>query len=299
MRFGRYTAIEKINVGGMAEIYKATTSDGKLFAIKRILPAYSQNKRFVELFIDEARVSLSLRHPNIIKVYDIGILEDNTYFLAMEYIEGKNLFELIRDLKSKGRTMPLDISLCITSSILDGLDYAHNVRDIYNRDLKIVHQDISPPNIMVSHTGEVKILDFGIAQCLNYENLYDIEEKIIKGKLGYMSPEQVSGKDVDIRTDIFSCGILLFEMLSMERLFYSEERDRVIKMIKKTKIPKLTKINSMVNQTLEKMVSKVLERKARKRFQTAKEFKSALLSQIDGLTQNVMRERIGAFMGSL
>jgi serine/threonine protein kinase len=235
--FGKYFLTERIAVGGMAEIYKAKTFgvDGfeKVLAIKKILTHYSADKEFITMLTDEAKLVVNLSHANIVQVYDLGRVGDD-YFISMEYINGINLRELIEHAIQIKEKIPEDIALYIISEVCKGLDYAHSKRDENGDPINIVHRDISPQNILVSHDGGVKIVDFGIAKAAMNSSQTNIG--ILKGKVTYMAPEQAFGKPIDGRTDLFSCGIILYELFSQKRLFTGDSQMEILKKIRNTKI---------------------------------------------------------------
>jgi serine/threonine-protein kinase len=212
-KFGNYELLEKVAVGGMAEIFKARSAHGqgveKLVCIKRIHPALSADKSFVAMFIDEARLGVKMVHGNIVPVFDFGYV-DGHYFLAMEYVEGQDLAGLSGRAQVLGLDWPLKLAIYVTMEILEGLAYAHQCRDDQGRPLELVHRDVSPSNILVSNDGQVKLLDFGIARSQARE--FETRTGVIKGKPGYMSPEQAAGLKVDARSDVWSCGAVLHEL---------------------------------------------------------------------------------------
>ncbi|UCF01675.1 MAG: protein kinase [Deltaproteobacteria bacterium] len=220
IRFGKYLILDKIASGGMAELFRAkiTSVEGfeKLVAIKKILPNLTQDSNLINMFIDEAKLAAMLTHQNIVQIYDLGSME-GAYFIAMEYIHGKDLRVRSNKSKEKGLPLPLEYALYITCRICSGLDYSHNLKDFKGNPLKLIHRDISPQNILVTYEGEVKIVDFGIAKAAR--KTADTREGLIKGKVAYMSPEQAAGKTIDHRSDIFSAGILLYEMITGVRMF--------------------------------------------------------------------------------
>ncbi len=224
IRFGKYLILDKIATGGMAELFRAkiTSVEGfeKLIAIKKILPNLTQDSNLVDMFIDEAKLAAMLTHQNIVQIYDLGSME-GAYFIAMEYIHGKDLRVLSNKSKKKGLPLPLEYALYITSGICSGLDYSHNLKDFQGNPLKLIHRDISPQNILVTYEGEVKIVDFGIAKAA--KKTADTREGLIKGKVAYMSPQQAAGKSIDHRSDIFSTGILLYEMITGVRMFEGDD----------------------------------------------------------------------------
>jgi serine/threonine protein kinase len=218
--FGKYTLLERIGSGGMAEIYRAKMFGAhgfeKELAVKKILPHLTDDKEFVEMFIDEAKIMVGLVHGNIVQVYDLGEIEGQ-YFIGMEFVHGKDLLDVLARCAEQQLKLPLKLALLIVVESLKGLDYAHKATDPYGRPLGLIHRDVSPSNILLSYTGDVKIGDFGVAKAANQRNL--TEAGTLKGKVGYMSPEQVKGDPIDHRSDLFSVGIMLFEILNMRRLF--------------------------------------------------------------------------------
>jgi serine/threonine protein kinase len=238
IKFGKYYLLERLAVGGMAEIYKAKIFgvDGfeKQMVVKQILPQYARNREFVTMFIDEAKITVSLSHGNIVPVYELGQI-DGIYFLSMDYIDGKNLGELLDAGIEAKNLLSVPHALFIACEVLAGLDYAHRKTDERGNPLNIVHRDVSPQNILISFDGSVKIVDFGIAHAAT--KAHATQAGVIKGKFGYMSPEQALGKDVDSRSDIFTAGILLWEMLTLERLFGGESDTQALDRIKRADVP--------------------------------------------------------------
>jgi len=213
--FGNYELMEKVAVGGMAEIFKARAIHGqgveKLVCIKRIHPALSADKSFVAMFIDEARLGVQMVHGNIVPVFDFGYV-DGHYFLAMEYVAGQDLAAFCGRAQVVGVAWPPELAFFVTMEILEGLAYAHHKRDDSGRPLELVHRDVSPSNVLVSRDGQVKLLDFGIARSQARE--FETRTGVIKGKPGYMSPEQAAGMKVDARADVWSCGAVLHELIT-------------------------------------------------------------------------------------
>jgi serine/threonine protein kinase/cytochrome c-type biogenesis protein CcmH/NrfG len=222
-KFGKYQLLDKIATGGMAELFRAklTGAEGfeKLIAIKKILPHLSGEGELVKAFIDEAKLAALLQHENIVQIYDFGSMEGE-YFIAMEYLFGKDLRTITQ--KASKRNMPLGLEniLYMASRICAGLDYSHNLHDLQGRPLNIIHRDVNPQNIFNTYQGQVKIIDFGIAKAASHNTT--THEGLIKGKLAYMSPEQANGEVIDHRSDIFSLGIILYELLAEKRMFEGE-----------------------------------------------------------------------------
>ncbi len=222
-RFGKYMLLDKIALGGMAELYRAmiTGVQGfeKLIAVKRILPHLTIEKELVDSFIDEAKLAALLHHQNIVQIYDFGSVE-KSYFIAMEYLFGKDLKQVTEKAKQKGGQLDLGNALHIVSRIASGLHYAHNLKDFQGKPLNIIHRDISPQNVFITYEGDVKIVDFGIAKAATQSSMTQVG--MIKGKVAYMSPEQADGKLIDYRSDIFSLGIILYELVTGKRMFQGD-----------------------------------------------------------------------------
>jgi serine/threonine protein kinase len=220
LRLGPYELLRRIATGGMAEVYLARRAGPhgfqKIVAVKRILPQFARDSDFVAMFVDEARVCARLSHPNIVQVFDFGE-QDGELYMAMEYVDGTTGARLIRAASSRTEEISLDVCLHITLSILRALEYAHGARDDDGKPLSLVHRDVSPGNVLIDRSGAVKLTDFGIARAAEIERRTDVGQ--LKGKLGYMSPEQVVGRELDARSDIFTLGIVLAEMLILRPLF--------------------------------------------------------------------------------
>jgi serine/threonine protein kinase len=223
IQFGKYQLLERVAVGGMAELYRAkVTGDHgfeKLVAIKKILPHLTDEGNLVKAFIDEAKLAALLQHENIVQIYDFGSM-DGEYFIAMEYLFGKDLRRLINKARENAAPLNPANTLYIISRICAGLDYSHNLKDLQGKPLNIIHRDINPQNIFVTYEGQVKIIDFGIAKAASHNST--THDGLIKGKLAYMSPEQAKGQTIDRRSDIFSTGIILYELLTGKRMFQGE-----------------------------------------------------------------------------
>jgi serine/threonine protein kinase len=270
--FGRYVLLEKLAVGGMAEIYKAKTYgvDGfeKQLAIKRILPHCAADTEFIKMLVDEAKLTVLLSHANIVQVYDLGKVGDD-YFISMEFINGTNLREVMTRQRDEGQKLSEEVAVYIMSEVCKGLDYAHRKTDSQGNPLNIVHRDISPQNILISFEGEVKIVDFGIAKAAM--NVSHTMAGILKGKVAYMSPEQALGKPIDHRTDIFSAGVLLYEMLTGDKLFSGETQFEVLNQIRTTRINTLM-LPDHIPGPLKAVLAKSLAYNAKDRYQTAGDF---------------------------
>jgi len=268
----RYRVVEKIAAGGMAEVFRAESAgvEGfkKTVAIKRVLSHLSEKKQFIGMFLDEARLSAHLTHSNCVQVFDIG-MGDNTYFIVMEYVDGSDLKTLIEYTKSAGRPFSLEEACLICVKICEGLSYAHNARDGRGQPLNLVHRDMSPPNVLITRYGEIKIVDFGLAKANS--QLERSEPGIIKGKFGYLSPEAAYGQVVDSRTDIFAVGIILWEILAGRRLFLGETDFATVQQVQAAVIPSIRDFNRACPESLERVLQKALAREPSERYQTAAE----------------------------
>lgn len=277
----RYRIVDKVDAGGMAEIYraKAITVDGfeKLVAIKRILPALCSKPKFVNMFLDEARLAMHLNHANIVQVFDVGRAQ-GTYFIVMEFVDGHNLRRLFQRLAEVGLRFPVSIALFVIAEVLKGLGHAHDRRDANGNSLGIVHRDVSPPNILISKSGEVKLTDFGLAKAVTQGELTD--PGIVKGKFSYLSPEAVDGRAVDHRADIFSTGVVLWELLANRRLFLGKSEVETVELVQKAEVPSLTLLNPDVTEDLDRIVAKSLHRDPRKRYHSAREMGDALTNYL-------------------
>ena len=295
----QYVLAERIARGGMAEIYlgKAVGKDAfqRIVAIKRILPHYSQDKEYVEMFRDEAHICKRLQHANIVQVYDFTEVK-GSYALVMEHIDGADFKTLLAKCEEANRRLSVPMSLYIIANVAKGLHYAHTkVDEVNGKLLGIVHRDVSPQNILLSYEGEVKITDFGIAAADNKNQ--ETRPGVVKGKYTYMSPEQVQAKPLDRRSDIFSLSIVLWEALAMKRLFAGKTEVQTIKKVQNCEIPlKLTDLNKEVSRELMELVHKGLEKDPKKRFQTGAEFAKAILKYLHSKYPEFLSSELGDFL---
>lgn len=263
----KYILLDTLGVGGMAEIFrgKLVGDQGfeKLIVIKKLLDHLSKNEEMVSHFIDEARLAALLQHDNIACIYDFGNISGN-YFIAMEYLFGKDLFTFKQKLVKQNRVIPPGFALYIASKICDGMDYAHNLKDLQSKPLNIIHRDLTPHNIFITYEGKVKVIDFGIAKNELQENRTQVG--VVKGKVSYMSPEQVSGGEIDHRSDIFSIGILLYEMLSGTKMYSGNTAE----LLQKALSADFTPLQQLVPGLPDKVyaiVEKALQSEPAKRYQ--------------------------------
>ena len=273
----RYRVVERLEAGGMAEVFKGESLSVQGFkkqvAIKRVLPHLAQNKNFIAMFLDEARLGARLNHANVVTVFDIGAA-DNTFFLVMEFVDGCNLKTVIETYRQQGRRIGVKDSIFICMEACKGLAYAHELTDDDGNILHIVHRDISPPNLLMSKRGEVKVTDFGLAKATT--QLEKTDPGVVKGKFSYLSPEAALGQRVDPRTDVFALGIVLWELLAGRRLFLGETDYQTVKLVQQANIPSLARLNPEVDSELEGVIAKALAKDPEVRFQSAREFGDAL-----------------------
>ncbi len=278
-RFGQFQLIEKIATGGMAEVYKARMSgvDGfqKIVAIKKILPHMAASDDFMTMFADEAKLAAQLNHPNIIHIYDLGKV-DTSYYIAMEYVEGRDLRSILKSGADHGLPLPPELALFIASKLAAALDYAHRRKDFNGQDLSLVHRDVSPQNVLISYEGDIKLCDFGIAKAASKSS--QTQAGALKGKLQYMSPEQASGKSLDRRSDLFSLGSVLYEMLTGEKLFAGDADLTILDQVRNVKAQPPSSKNPDVPKRVDTIVLKALAKNAEDRFQNASDFQRDLES---------------------
>ncbi len=274
----QFRIIERLDKGGMAEVFRGISESMKGFkksvVIKRILPSLAKNQKFVAMFLDEARLSLSLQHANIVHVFDIG-KSDNTFFLVMEYVDGCNLRAVMDYFANQRRRIPIPEALYIMTECCKGLAYAHQLDNPETGEpLGIVHRDISPPNLLLSKNGEVKLVDFGLAKANT--QLEETDQGVVKGKFSYLSPEAAQGAEVDHRADIFAVGIILWEMFTGSRLFYGDTDFATVEAVREAHVPSIAAVNPWVEPELEAVVRKALAREPADRYQDAADLGDAL-----------------------
>jgi hypothetical protein len=274
-QFGEYHLIERIAVGGMAEVWKARAYGlagfEKTLVIKKILDDLARDEEFVKLFIDEARIAVLLQHQNIVQVFDLGTAE-GTLYMAMEYVQGTDLSRLVKRVQEQ-EPFPVGLALFIASEVLKALRFAHERKDEQGASLAIVHCDISPHNVLISHAGEVKITDFGISRAaFQMASLHDT----VRGKYAYMSPEQIDNQAVDGRSDLFSLGILLWEVLTGRRLFKGKNKDETLTRVKRAEVPSPRLYRAQISEELEGVILKSLARQSSQRYQSAAEMLDAI-----------------------
>ena len=274
---GPYELLERIATGGMAEVYLARRAGPhgfqKVVALKRILPQLAEDSDFVAMFVDEARVCARLAHPNIVQVFDFGE-HDRELYMAMEYVDGTTAARLVRAAASRGEEVPLDAALHIALSVLRALDYAHNARDDDGKPLDLVHRDVSPGNVLIDRSGAVKLTDFGIARAAEIERRTDAGQ--LKGKLGYMSPEQVVGRELDARSDLFTVGIALAELVMLRPLFSGPNEIEVLMRIRDADVGVLDRAGTRLPDDVRAVIFRALARDRELRYPSAAAFAEAI-----------------------
>jgi eukaryotic-like serine/threonine-protein kinase len=269
----RYQIIERIASGGMAEVYRGESAgiEGfrKKVAIKRVLPKLSQNREFINMFLDEARLGAYLNHSRCVQVFDIG-QGGGSHFIVMEYVDGADLKHVLEFLAEHGQLMRVEVACAIALGIAEGLAYAHQARDFADRPLEIVHRDISPQNVLMTRFGEVKLVDFGLAKASSH--LTEEDEDIVKGKFGYLAPEITHGRPADRRVDIFAAGILLWEMLAGRRLFLGNTDLETFQLVRAAQVPDPRHIRKDVPDDVVRVLARALAPEPASRYSTADEF---------------------------
>jgi len=292
--FGRYELLERISAGGMAEVFRATDkAKNHIVALKRILPQIAEDEEFVQMFEDEARIASQLEHPHIARMLDFGRIDDS-YYIAFEYVNGRDLRALFDRCVRMGEFPPLPFLLYTFARIGEGLAYAHARRDDNGQPQSIVHRDVSPQNIMVSFDGDVKLIDFGIAKAAG--KLSRTQVGTLKGKFGYMAPEQIRGTEIDHRTDLFSLGICMWELLTLERLFYAENELLVLEKVRSATIAPPSTKNRDVPPELDRIVLKALAKDVRERYGAAKDVYRDLDKLAKSIEGTATREDIARYM---
>jgi eukaryotic-like serine/threonine-protein kinase len=270
-RFGRYTLFDHIGRGGMADIYLALASTGlggkRRVVVKEVLPDLADDERYCEMLIAEAKLAARLGHTNVVKVEDLG-RDGGSLYIAMEYVEGYDLRDLLRRCARERVALPIDFSVLLVCEVLRALDYAHRFRGDDGARLGIVHRDVSPSNVLISFEGEVKLCDFGIARANDVVSALS-EEETIQGKAGYMSPEHARGEVIDGRADVFAAGIILWELLSGRRLYKAQDGEALLEVARRADVPALPVRGLGDEGTLHGIVARALARDREQRYPSA------------------------------
>lgn len=298
--FGKYRLLRKLAQGGMAEIFlaKATGAGGfeKTVIVKRILPRLSAHDKFVRMFINEAKVSSALSHSNIVQIFDFGRV-GRDYFIAMEYVEGKDIRSIIRACRDRGRRVPMEFVLYCGVQIAKALSYAHSRTDADGAPMNLIHRDVSPQNVLVSRHGEVKLTDFGIAK--STESLSETVANEIKGNFGYMPPEQAAGLALDPRTDVYAAAMVLYELATLKNPFADTNLLAVIQRIREMPAPAPSTFNPAISRTVDQILLKGLEKDPAARWATASELVDALQEELFPTATELVQVSFGAFLNSL
>jgi hypothetical protein len=272
LRLGKYQILKRLATGGMAEIFLARASGlpgfQRMVVIKRILPVLACKTDFLEMFLNEARIAATLQHPNVVQTYDVGVA-DGDYFIAMEYLHGEDVRALQAALHRNQERLPLEHALQIVIGVCAGLHYAHEKLGFDGQPLAIVHRDVSPQNVIVTFDGAVKLLDFGVAKAAI--SAHDTLRGVVKGKISYMSPEQCRGAPFDRRSDLFSLGIVLYELTLGRRLFGGGTEFETLKRIAEQPVVPPRAVDPDYDERLERIVIRALAKDPDRRYQTARE----------------------------
>jgi serine/threonine-protein kinase len=276
--FGKYVLLRQLAVGGMAEVYLARASGPAGFekecVIKRILPSLSSDKQFVQMFLDEARIAARLSHPNIVQIFELGELAGNEHFIAMEYVHGLDVQQIIDAERTRKGRVPLAVALRIVSQVAEGLDAAHRATDPRGQPLGIVHRDVTPSNVIVSFDGVAKLCDFGIAKAVAKSGRTEVG--VIKGKIPYMSPEQVEGHPIDGRSDLFSVGVLLYELTCGQKPFDGQNPAEIsLKILHDEPTPPEVLLTHYP-EPLKGILHRAMAKKVEERYASARELQMAI-----------------------
>lgn len=288
---GRYALFDEIAAGGMATVHLGRlvgqVGFSRTVAVKRLHPQYAKDQDFVSMFVDEAKLASRIQHPNVVSTLDV-VKTDDELFLVMEYVQGEALSKLVRQAARNGERIPVNIVLSVMSGMLHGLHAAHEAKSENREPLNLVHRDISPQNVHVGVDGVARVLDFGVAKAQVRSGA--TKDGQMKGKLSYMSPEQLNGHEVDRRSDVFSAGIVLWEALAGKRLFAGSDTGEILAKVLRSEIPNPHSFIPDLPETVSDVVMKALQRDASQRFQTAREFAVALEQAAPGATAHLVGE---------
>ena len=277
VRFGKYIVLDRISAGGMAEVYRAkeVREDGfaPIIALKRMLPSSGADETMTPMFVDEAKLASQLVHPNIAQTYELGRVDDDLY-IAMEMVWGRDLRTLAKAVSKTKQPFPVALACYAIAKSAEALDFAHNAKAADGRPMRLVHRDVSPHNLMLSNAGDVKVIDFGVAKADSKTN--ETVAGVIKGKFSYMAPEQVLGTAIDARTDIFALGIVLYELITGERLYDGSSAFSIFDKVVNHPAPLLADSGVSVPPGLSEVVAKCLAKKLEDRYQNAGELADAL-----------------------
>ena len=299
-RFGKYELLELIGTGGMAEIFRARApNDGdapQILVVKKILPEYAQNRAFVNMLIAEAKVTSLLDHPNIVQIYELGDI-DGQHYIAMELVDGADLLDVLARCTHDKLRVPTELALHIVAEVCKGLAHAHSATDAAGRPLNIIHRDVSPSNILLGLNGAVKVMDFGVATAdLGRDVTFDPTQLSLKGKLGYLSPEQVMGHPIDRRSDVFALGIILFESLTLKRLFLGKTDIQTIINVREANVERKFKRHSYIPAPIRAILQRALARDPAHRYPTATDMQEAILDYLFESRLRVTSRTLATFL---
>jgi serine/threonine protein kinase len=299
VQFGPYTLTERLAVGGMAEVFRAVQKGDQGFervvAIKRILPDLADDEAFINMFVDEAKISVQLSHPNIAQVFDLGCI-DGAYYIAMEFVEGRDLRSIQRRY-GDGRALPVDITCHVALKILEALDHSHRAEAPGLGHLGIIHRDVSPHNLLLSFDGEVKVIDFGLARAAG--RAVRTRAGVVKGKTPYLSAEQARGQEIDHRSDLFSMGTCMYEWLSGTRLFLRKTETDTILAVRRAEAAPLAGKVAGVPRPLAQIVHRALEPNPDHRYQSARDMHDALEAFVFKSGNVVTQAQLADWLGDL
>lgn len=293
----KYTVLRHIGEGGMAEVFLAEMlcqpGYSKRVAVKRVLPRLARNARFMRMFLDEARLGLLLNHSNIVQVFDVG-RSDDAYFIVMEYVDGVSLRQVWECYRGRGTTLPIEVSLAICIQICAALQYAHQLTDGEGRALNVVHHDVNPSNVLLSTSGECKLMDFGLAEAALHVERSDPD--VVRGKFGYISPEVAHGQRADARSDLYSLGIVLWELCTGQRLFEGEDDLHSLRLAQAGQAPPLRSVCPELPPALEDVLCRALARAPEQRFREARQLANRLTEILFDLGRPVNSFTIGGLV---
>ena len=306
-RFGKYELIEKIGEGGMAEVWRACATGAagfqKILVVKKILPMYARNRAFVDMLVAEAKLCSLLVHPNIVSIHELGEIE-GVYYIAMEHVDGVDLLQALQRAARDQVKVPTEVALFIAAEVARGLAYAHAAVDPEGRPLNLIHRDVSPANVMVGMRGEVKLMDFGVARAdLEVESRRGTAQVVrhdgLKGKLSYMSPELVSGGEIDHRSDLFAVGTLLYEMLTLKRLFMGKSELQTMANVRRARITRRMEKHEYIPDAVQGILRRALAREPEERFQSAVELYEAIGDHLFEARLRVGPAQLAEFVATL
>jgi serine/threonine-protein kinase len=300
--FGKYKLLAMLGQGGMADVFLAVLGGpegfgfSKLVVVKRLRSHLASDRELMSMLVDEARIAARLNHPNVIQTHEVGVI-DNEYYIAMEYLDGQPLHHILKR-TSRGREMSLAFRLGVVRDLLAGVHHAHELVDIDGSQLGLVHRDVTPQNIFVTYDGQVKVVDFGIAKAKGRAT--ETRQGVVKGKLRYMSPEQAGAQEIDRRTDVFAAGVILWELVTGERMWKDIDNVGVIQKLLLDKIPSSARaVNPNVSPALDAIIQKAISRKKTDRYATAQEFQLEIERHMESEGLKCSARELGGWVGEL